>query len=261
MKKEYLEIRVGIFVLVALLVAGFLIVAFGRFGEMFKTSYPLTLEFESAKGIIKNSQVLYRGANVGKVASKPMIADGGKRVDVLVQINADVQVDRESTFRIGSYGLLGDRFVDVVPPDEPSGEFLQAGDKAVGVQTTEIGDLAEEIKPVIQKVQAFMAELDEGDVVAEMSGAVAKMNSILEEVDGIMGEAAEGEGAFHTLMKDPEVSEDLKGTIREFRMLSENLRKKGILFYSDLSQKDEDKEKKGGSGSGEMSPLIRDRLR
>lgn len=257
MKREYLEMRVGIFVLIALLVAGFLIVAFGRFGEMFKTTYPLVLEFESAKGIIKNSQVLYRGANVGKVASKPMIAEGGKQVDLVLQINADVMVDREATFRIGSYGLLGDRFVDVIPPDEPSGEYFQAGDRATGMQTTEIGDLAEEMKPVIQRVQAFMAELDEENVVSEISGSVARMNSILEQVEGIMGEAAEGEGAFHTLMKDPEVSEDLKTSIREFRLLSENLRKKGILFYSDLSGKDEDVEKSGNK----MSPMIRDRLK
>jgi phospholipid/cholesterol/gamma-HCH transport system substrate-binding protein len=255
MKKDYLEMRVGMFVLIALLVAGFLIVAFGRFGEMFQTTYPLTLEFESANGIIKNSQVLYRGANVGKVASKPMIADGGKRAELLVQINSDVEIDREATFRIGSYGLLGDRFVDVVPPEEPSGSFYESGDRAHGSRTTGIGELAEELKPVIDRMETIIAELDDQDVAGQISESVAKMNSVLEKVDAIMGEAAEGKGAFHTLMKDPTVADDLKTTIREFRLLSQNLRQKGILFYSDLSKKKESGE------AQEMSPLIRDRLK
>lgn len=257
MKKSNLEIRVGLFVLVALLTVGFLVVAFGRFGELFKTSYELTLEFERANGIIKNAQVLYRGANVGKVASKPMIADGGNRVDLLVQINSDVKIDRASTFQIGSYGLLGDRFVDVVPPDDPSGEYFEPGERATGSQAVGIGELAEELKPVIDRMEKIIAELDDSDVAEEVGRSVAKLNDVLEKVDQVMGEATEGKGAFHMIMNDPEVAADLKVSIEEVRLLSENLRKRGVLFYKDLSD-----EEQGSDGGGDkMSPMIQDRLK
>jgi len=258
MKKSNLEIRVGLFVLAALLTVGFLVVAFGRFGELFKTSYQLTLEFERANGIIKNAQVLYRGANVGKVASKPMIADGGNRVDLLVQINSDVEIDRASMFKIDSYGLLGDRFVDVVPPDEPSGEYFEPGDRALGSQAFGIGELTEELQPVIDRMERIIAELDESDVAEEVGRSVAKLNDVLEKMDQVMGEATEGKGAFHMIMNDPEVAEDMKATMQEFRLLSENLRKRGVLFYKDLSQ--EEDQGKAGRG-GQMSPMIRDRLK
>ncbi|MEO0454242.1 MAG: MlaD family protein [Verrucomicrobiota bacterium] len=254
MKNSNLEIKVGFFVLAALLTAGFLVVSFGRFGDLFKTSYPMTIEFETASGIIKNSQVLYRGANVGTVASKPVIADGGKRVDLLVDINTDVQIDKKSRFVIGSYGLLGDRFVDVVPPDQPSGEYYQTGDRAKGSQNVGLGELAQELKPVIDRLETIITELDTGGIAEEASESVKKLNSILEKVDVLVAEAEDGEGAFHLIMKDPQVAADIKTSVHEVRLLSENLRKKGVLFYSDLSEKDK-------KDSREGSTIIQDRLR
>jgi hypothetical protein len=192
---------------------------------------------------------------VGKLASKPMIADGGKRAELLVQINSDVEIDREATFRIGSTAYWGTGLSMWFLPRSRAVRSMNRGTGRTVPGTTGIGELAEELKPVIDRMETIIAELDDQDVAGQILESVAKMNSVLEKVDAIMGEAAEGKGAFHTLMKDPTVADDLKTTIREFRLLSQNLRQKGILFYSDLSKKKESGE------AQEMSPLIRDRLK
>jgi hypothetical protein len=50
-----------------------------------------------------------------------------------------------------------------------------------------------------------------------------------------MAEAESGKGPLYTVMKDEQMARDLKETVGELRILSENLRKRGVLFYKDLS--------------------------
>lgn len=126
----------GLFVLIGLLLLGVLIVQFGRFGDRFKGHYPLYIEFPETAGIIKNSEVRLRGAKIGRVATKPeLVLTGGttSTVKMEMRIRNDVQIPRDSTFKIGSSGLLGDKYIDITPPEKETGEFYQSGDNIIGV--------------------------------------------------------------------------------------------------------------------------------
>jgi phospholipid/cholesterol/gamma-HCH transport system substrate-binding protein len=163
MKQEHLELRVGMFVLAGLLVGGFLVVSFGRFGELFERNYRVVVEFEDARGIIKNAKVLYRGAKVGKVKEAPRYdAAAGGRVELLLEIGSLVKLDKESVFRINSYGLLGDQFVDVAPPKDLTGEYLQDGDRVLGSKNVGLTEIAASIEPLVKKLESFVGDLDSG---------------------------------------------------------------------------------------------------
>lgn len=239
-QQKNLELKVGIFVLLGLVAAGILIVSFGRFGELFQTSYPLTLQFKNTSGIIKNSQVLYRGARVGTVATSPRIAQQGKRVEVGLQINKDILIDRESTFEVGSYGLLGDRFIDVQPPDEPSGHYLEPEDVVEGDESVGFGDLTEKLDPIVQQLEKFVSGLEEEGVVENLAASMESIKAITAKLDKVLEQAEAGEGPIFTLLNDRQTAEELKDTISEFKQLGENLRKRGILFYKDLSEVEEE---------------------
>ena len=58
MKESRLETKVGIFVLAGLLAMAGLTVAFGKLGNYFRKTYPVLVEFEDARDILKNSKVL-----------------------------------------------------------------------------------------------------------------------------------------------------------------------------------------------------------
>ncbi|MGF1679563.1 MAG: MlaD family protein [Candidatus Methylacidiphilales bacterium] len=235
MKTQKLELRVGIFVLTGLLALGFMIVTFGRFGELFQKSYDLTVEFSNTSGVIKNSQVLYRGARVGTVSTAPFIADGGSRVDLGLKINRDIMIDKKSRFQVSSYGLLGDRFIDIQPPVKPSGEYFQDGDRVQGSLSVGFGDLTEKLEPVVAQLQRVAAQLEEEEVIENLGASMTSIRGITAKMDRILDQAEKGEGAVYTLLNDKKTAEELKKTISEFKILAENLRKRGILFYRDLS--------------------------
>ncbi|MEM6884710.1 MAG: MlaD family protein [Verrucomicrobiota bacterium] len=234
MQQKNLEIKVGLFVLLGLISVGVLIVSFGRFGELFQKSYQLTVKFENTDGVIKNSQVLYRGARVGTVATSPKIAEQGKFVILGIKVNKDVLIDKQSTFEVGSYGLLGDRFIDVQPPAESSGNYFQDGDVVEGSSSAGMADIMKKVNTILQKIE------EEG-IMYDFSVAMESIKGITAKLDNILGVAEKGQGPVYTLLNDQETAAELKEMIREFKLLGENLRKRGILFYRDLS---EDKDKK-----------------
>src|SRR5436309_4758927 len=119
-----LEFKVGAFVFVGLAMLGALVVQFGRLGEGLKTYYPLTVRFTDASGLLKGSDVLLAGAKIGKVSGGPRMVSGSQGVDVPLKIYEHIKIPEASKFTVGSSGLLGDRFVNVVMPPAHPKSFL-----------------------------------------------------------------------------------------------------------------------------------------
>src|SRR5213080_3220463 len=120
-----LELKVGVFVAIGLAVVARFVVKFGRLGEGFKTYYDLTVRFKDASGLLKGSDVLLSGAKIGRVSGGPRLLREGEGVAVPLRIYEYVKLPKGSQFTVGSSGLLGDRFVNVVTPPGPAKEYLQ----------------------------------------------------------------------------------------------------------------------------------------
>ena len=113
-REQALELKAGIFVLIGLVFIAMMAFKFGRLGQgLFQHYYPLTVTFPSADGLIKNSDVQLAGARIGYVSDKPIISPSGSGVSVDLEILANVKIPRQTTFEVGSSGLLGDKFVDI----------------------------------------------------------------------------------------------------------------------------------------------------
>ena len=93
-----------------------MVVIFGRVGQTFKDPYTLTVEFPNASGLLRDSDVLLSGARIGRVGASPKLVGQSFAVEVPLIIRGDVKIPRTSSFLVGSSGLLGDRYVDVIPP-------------------------------------------------------------------------------------------------------------------------------------------------
>ena len=247
MKENLIEVKVGAFVLAGLISIGVLVVAFSGFKGFVEPTYMIYAKFDNASGILKNSQVHLRGAKIGEIPEKPQIADEGSSVLLILRIKSEVQIPKNSTFKVGSYGLLGDRYVDVIPGD--STEFLEPGDEVKGKKSLEInemaGELAKKIDPVMLKIDETMDRINNNLLTEQLTddvhGVVANAKTSMEKLNGILEEAEEGKGVLHTVLKDKKVADDVKVMVREFKALSQNLRRGGVLFYKDRSELDEKK--------------------
>jgi virulence factor Mce-like protein len=167
-QERKLQLRVGVFTLVGLVLIGAMVTYFGRLGEGFKRFYEIRVEYPNASGLLRGADVLMAGAKVGKVADGPFILPTGSGVYVNLKLYDHVEIPANSIFTIGSSGLLGDRFVDITMPREgEQAPALQPGDTVQGKRESGIGELAEqgglmieEIREAVQTITRVIRRID-----------------------------------------------------------------------------------------------------
>ena len=118
------QLKVGAFVLIMAIIAGYLIITFG--GNSFnKNLVPYYVYFEDAGGLSKGSDVQVKGVKAGKVGEIKIDKNGKVKVEVL--IDKDIPIYRNAKVYIRTLGLMGDKYV-YIDPGSPKAGALKEGD-------------------------------------------------------------------------------------------------------------------------------------
>ncbi|NTU59640.1 MAG: MCE family protein [Deltaproteobacteria bacterium] len=134
MKRMSPEARVGLLVLSGLLILVYMTLKIGKLGFGPEGGYSLYLRLDNAAGIAKDSEVLVAGIPVGVV--RDVRLDRGQALLVL-HLQDKVKLPKDSTANIRTHGVLGEKYVAVVPGG--TAELLKDGD---ALHTTAVtGDL------------------------------------------------------------------------------------------------------------------------
>jgi phospholipid/cholesterol/gamma-HCH transport system substrate-binding protein len=224
-----LEFRVGLFVLFGLAALGALVVQFGRVGEGFKTYYDLTVQFPNASGLLKGSDVLLAGAKIGRVSGGPKLIPGGDGVAVPLRIFDYVKIPAESKFRVGSSGLLGDRFVDVQMPSGKPTAFLSKDAEVAGTRETGMDDLTREggllvndLRNTVQNINGTFTRLNEQALaptnmenlktsIEHLNQATGALAESSKKIDGVI------EKADATMSSSKKAADDVQVAIADAR--------------------------------------------
>lgn len=127
------------------------------------------MEFPNASGLIKGADVLMAGAKIGMVGEKPVILKDMTGVTVPLQIYEGVNVPSASRFAIGSSGLLGDRFIDVImEPGAAESTPIPAGTVLQGTRNQGMDDITAEATLLIGDLR---------HAVKKIEGVVTRINS------------------------------------------------------------------------------------
>jgi len=218
-REHALELKAGVFVLIGLVFIALMAFKFGRLGQgLFQQYYPLTVTFPSADGLIKNSDVELAGARIGYVAEKPVVTPGGSGVTLPLEILSNVKIPRETTFEVGSSGLLGDKFVDISPkagfdaetfnatdprqvlaPGEtvagsPPGGLLGAlqgpkGEQVFDQLTAEIHKLTEVTDKINTGILSAQNQQNISETFSNLKGASEHFNVASKDLDGVVQDA------------------------------------------------------------------------
>ena len=201
------ELFVGLFVFFGLAIMAVLILQFGRFGDRMRESYALSIKFDDATGIFDNVDVRLGGVKIGTVNGKPHPDPSLRGVLVDLTIFTDFQIPRNSAIRIRTAGLMGDSYISVDVPDNPSSTHFEPGEKIEGVSGGDLAALTDTAEQLSEQARILMKELTE--TVADVRNGIDNLNSALNKFDNdILGD---------------ENLENVKETIANFKTLSDNL--------------------------------------
>src|SRR3990167_157814 len=238
MKALSLEARVGAIVLAALallLYATFNLKDWGFQRVEGERMYAL---FDSVSGLDKNAPVKMAGVPIGKVEEMGLHDSQAK---VFFRIQPGVKIPEGSYASVKASGLLGDKYVEIVPGKGPG--FLpndaripqQEGTSDLDALINRFGAVADDVKAVTASLRAALgtAEGEQSikDIVAHFRGLAANLDFIVAEN-----------------------REAIKGTIANAEELTESLREEGPRLVATLNRIADRLER----GDGTLGKLLAD---
>jgi phospholipid/cholesterol/gamma-HCH transport system substrate-binding protein len=338
MERRGVEIKVGLFVLVAIVVAAFLILRFGKGNRFANDAYLVTVRFTEVGGIIRGAKVYYLGVDAGRVVDINLDTQSN-RVKVILAISKGTPIPSDARFEIRQVGLLGDKVISISPTLQSAKvKPLASGAEVEGLVPLDLTSLAEQANLVARKVSGFLDDLDAvakrlntelldpqtlanaratlantatatresaetihelkallktnraavdsaianfatltanldrtarkvDSLVTENSSEVSasvdnirktieRLRSSAERIDTLLAKIENGEGLLGLMLSDTETKEHLQKTLTDLAAFSASVRKRGILWYKDISepkprpQEEEKKAEAPASGKG-----------
>ena len=113
MRKIDLELIVGLFVLIGIIALSYISIKLGKMEWVGGGGYQVTAVFPGVAGLKVGALVEIAGVEVGRVKSINLDEDYQARV--LLDIDWGVELQEDSIASIKTKGLLGEKYVEVVP--------------------------------------------------------------------------------------------------------------------------------------------------
>jgi phospholipid/cholesterol/gamma-HCH transport system substrate-binding protein len=233
------EVKVGVFVLAALLLLGYMSLRVGRF--TFLTSehtFPAQAKFTSVSGLTENGRVEIAGVEVGRI-HKIHLVDGQAVVDLMLRPGLNLRQDAGA--RIRTKGMLGEKYIDldlgnlVTPPLPPGGtitktesavEFDQLLSK-VPALLDDFRPILNDFRPILNDIKAVSGSLQKVLGTQEGENNLKAMLTNFSETSKTLNRVAKnlerGEGSLGKLLKDDGIYREVQGAVKEIRVAVNNL--------------------------------------
>jgi ABC-type transporter Mla subunit MlaD len=163
MSDRTMRIAIGVFVLVALVLLGTLIVLFGSLPDYFRRSTYYTVRFTEAPGVGQGTPVRRSGVRIGEVADVSLDDERGiVRVRVGIDPRFTLHQNEQATLVTGLFG--GDASIDFIPVQAEGGQPadrapLEPGAEVVGVRQANVGTLLSRASEVVPTTQETLNDM------------------------------------------------------------------------------------------------------
>jgi len=146
------EAKVGLFILIGMLLLGYMTMQVGQRGIGVKKGYIVDVVFDNVAGLNKYSSVQIAGVEVGRVEA--ILLKDGKAL-VRLRIIPNVTLEKDVSAAIKTRGVLGDKYIEIMPGTrgmaalEP-GEQIRNVERQADIDRllNQIGAIADDIKTV-----------------------------------------------------------------------------------------------------------------
>jgi phospholipid/cholesterol/gamma-HCH transport system substrate-binding protein len=185
MRRNMVLAQLAVFGAISVLVIGYAV--FGLLHvRITNRPFPVQVELAGAGGIFDGAEVAYRGVRVGKVSSVDLHSDG---VTVTLSIDHGAKVPENSVAHVYDLSAVGEQYVDLEPPAQPSAAYLHRGSTIPRERTTTPLETA----TVLYDLEQFVSSINPVDVqVIGREGALAfqdtggQLRSILSDTTEIV---------------------------------------------------------------------------
>jgi phospholipid/cholesterol/gamma-HCH transport system substrate-binding protein len=211
-----LELKVGLFVLLAMLALTFFVLSISDL-SFFEKGRHIQVVFGFASGLREAAPVRLAGVEVGLVKKLQVFvdkADGRKtKVRVNIWIKDNIAIPADSDITINQLGILGEKYLEIIPGS--STDLIKDDGVAIGHDPVPIEKVTEKVDSLMSKLEVTVNNVNNGILTDKNKKS---LENALEGV-GILGtDLKEGRGTLGKLLTDESIynnlddlTSDLKG--------------------------------------------------
>jgi len=240
------QLRVGIFVLLAIGILVFLILNASGDINPFSKKLHLKARFADANGLRDGSEVRLAGVRVGKVDQitllPPSDVPNAPRVEVLMTIDSSIdgrpaneRIRSDSTAQQGSPSLLGNEMLINITPGTAVGQPVQdyavlpsSSSNTVNDFATSGTDLAQRLSKLSDEIKGIVADVKEGKgTVGRLFTDEAlynNLNATIRETEDVMRQVRAGNGSAGRFINDPALYNNANEIALQMRAIAADLR-------------------------------------
>jgi len=218
--KTELEVKIGAFVTIGIVLLIAMIVVFGEF-RFFHDSYKVTCYFnQSISGITPGVDVTMLGKKVGKASSFQITPE--HQVKAVLQIDKEYRIPEGSVVKKVQMSFLGDYYLSLDPPEGEIKGMIPTDGSAVlkAAVDASIGDLAPKMDRLFQEFEPRFALL-----LNNLNSVVANLNKIISDPESQRYLKNTLRDTSETMAKGPSIAEDIRKVAKESYVLVQNLNK------------------------------------
>lgn len=244
-KLNFSQLKVGIFVLIALLVLGFLILnSTGDFNP-FEKKLHLKAKFAAADGLREGGEVQLAGVTVGKVEKVkflPLDSPANEKVEAELSVSPNFdgkpiseRIRTDSIAQLFAPSLLAnDKIINISPgtlngsPVTENFTLQSAGASGISELTKSGSDALDQIKKLSVPANDILTKANNGEGTL---GRIVNDDTLYRNLDATVNELQttvrrinSGNGTAGKLISDPQLYNSLNSTVVQLETISKNLR-------------------------------------
>jgi len=213
MSKLSSEAKVGLLVLGSSVILLWMTFAVGKFEFGRAKGYRVTAMFDSVAGLDAKAAVRMAGVQVGTVETVEL---EDNRAKLILRIDPGVKIPRGSEAAVKTMGLLGDKFVDIVPAERSAAPGARPGERA-GIYRD--GD----------RIEETAAPSDADQLISKLSAIADDIKKVTGSLSAVFG-SQRGERSMEDILQD------LRQTTANIKEFSYALRGDGSELVTRLNE-------------------------
>jgi len=130
-KKLSIQFKVGLFIFLGLVI--FFVFVFSQGKILRGRGYELKIVFTNVGGLDPGAPVRVSGFRVGEVKNIALSLEQDRpKIIVSIRINPEIRLGRQSKFTVRSYGIIGEKYMEILPTGLNDLPLIEPGETLKG---------------------------------------------------------------------------------------------------------------------------------
>ncbi|MDD5595189.1 MAG: MlaD family protein [Candidatus Omnitrophica bacterium] len=162
--KTKLELKVGIFVFVGIIILAIFVLSIGKF-RTWSSGYKVNFIFNFVNGVKVGAPIRFAGVDVGEIKKiKIRFIPEEQKTSVRLEcwLRNHVRIPNDSTVWVNTLGLLGEKYLEIMPGKDYT-RCMAPNDSLVGVDPIPMHEVFRQAKGIFDSLGAVITAMDKGE--------------------------------------------------------------------------------------------------